>query len=181
MKKLLLHTCCAPCGIAVIDELRKEYDLSVLFFNPNIHPEEEYIKRKNEILSLCAEWRIPIIDQDYVIKDWEIATAGLENEPEGGKRCLSCFHLRLSHTARLAKELNFDLFASTLTMGSNKKAVTINQIGEAAAMLCGVKFYPADWKKGGRSEIARKLTKERNIYRQNYCGCKYSLRDRSNN
>ncbi|MBI5742612.1 MAG: epoxyqueuosine reductase QueH [Candidatus Niyogibacteria bacterium] len=175
MKKLLLHTCCAPCGIAVIDELRAQYELSVLFFNPNIHPEEEYLKRKREVVKVCAEWGIPTIDQDYLVAEWDAAVRGLENEPEGGKRCLSCFHLRLLHTAQVAKKLGFDLFASTLTTGRNKKAVVINQIGKAAAMRCGVEFYPEDWKKGGRQDRARLMAKERNIYRQNYCGCKYSL------
>lgn len=174
-EKFLLHVCCAPCSIAVIDELRDQYDLSVLFFNPNIYPEEEYIKRKKEVMRICMEWGVPMIDQDYNPEEWHKKVRGLEHEPEGGLRCHECIGMRLSKTAVTAKELGIDLFGTTLTMGRQKKASVITPLGEKAGRGQGVTYYVEDWKKNGREEIARKMIKERGIYRQNYCGCKYSL------
>ncbi len=177
-EKFLLHVCCAPCGIAVIDELRGSYDLSVLFFNPNIHPEEEYRKRKREVIRVCREWDIPMIDLDYGPDEWDEAVRGLEDEPEGGRRCPVCFRLRLFRTAEVAAERGFPVFGSTLTTGRNKRADLINPIGEAAALRFGIRFFVEDWKKGGRQEKGRTLICERDIYRQNYCGCRYSLAER---
>jgi predicted adenine nucleotide alpha hydrolase (AANH) superfamily ATPase len=172
---LLLHVCCAPCSIAVIDELRREYTLSVLFFNPNIYPEAEYLKRKSEVIRLCEEWNIPMLDQDYTPAEWDRAVQGLEAEPEGGLRCRACFAHRLERTAQVAREQGIDLFATTLTTGRNKKAAVINPIGQGLAKHLGIRFYEADWKKGGREERSRAMIRERGIYRQNYCGCRYSL------
>lgn len=176
-EKFLLHVCCAPCSIAVIDELRKQYDLSVLFFNPNIHPEEEYITRKQQVIRICEEWTIPMIDQDYEVGKWDAATQGLEDQPEGGFRCNACFRVRLSRAAQVAKEGGFERFGSTLTTGRYKKAAIINPIGEAAATKFGSHFHAEDWKKKGREALSRKMVKERGMYEQNYCGCRYSLRD----
>lgn len=192
MKKLLLHTCCAPCGIAIIDELKSRFQLTVFFYNPNIFPEEEYLKRKAEVIKVCREWGIPVVDMDYEAEQWDKAVAGLEKEPESGTRCLTCFQFRLAKAAEYTAQNNFDYFASTLTMGRNKKAETINPIGLALAKKFGIKFYEEDWKKNGpkaeqsslqgkpvskesRWEKNRRMVAERNIYRQNYCGCKYSL------
>lgn len=176
LEKFLLHVCCAPCSIAVIDELRKEYELSVLFYNPNIHPEEEYGKRKREVVKLCEEWNIPMIDADYEQAKWDEAVKGLEGEPEGGFRCNACFRMRLARTAEVAEELGIRRFGSTLTTGRTKKAAIINPIGEAAGRRFGVRFHPVDWKKQGREERARNMVRERGIYRQDYCGCRYSMR-----
>jgi predicted adenine nucleotide alpha hydrolase (AANH) superfamily ATPase len=173
---MLLHVCCAPCSIAVIDELRTKFGISILFFNPNIHPEAEYLKRKREVVRLCEEWNIPMIDQDYPVDEWDTAVKGLEDEPEGGYRCGACFRMRLFRTAKVASELGIGLFASTLTTGRNKKAAVINPIGQAAAERYGIRFYAEDWKKGGREDRARLMIKDRNMYRQNYCGCRYSVR-----
>lgn len=175
-EKFLLHCCCAPCGIAVINELRGNYDLSVLFYNPNIFPEEEYRKRKHEVIRVCEEWGVPMIDADYEPAQWDVAVQGLEGEPEGGFRCNACFRMRLSYAARVAAEQGFDVFGSTLTTGRNKKAIIITPIGEAAGKRFGVSYYAEDWKKNGREEKSRAMVRERGIYRQNYCGCKYSLR-----
>ncbi len=175
-EKFLLHTCCAPCGIAVIDELRQTFDLTVLFFNPNIHPEEEYLRRKQEVIRVCEEWGVPMIDMDYVPEEWLTLTRGLEDEPEQGKRCSTCIGMRLMRSAREAKERGFGIFGTTLTMGSRKSAKVIFPIGEAAATRFGLAFYAEDWKKKGREGIARAMVRERGIYRQKYCGCKYSLR-----
>ena len=176
-EKLLLHTCCAPCGIAVIDELRRKFDMSILFFNPNIYPEAEYLKRKKEVVRLATEWHIPMLDHDYVPETWDHATQGFEAEPEGGVRCGICFRHRLFYAAETAQKLGFDIFASTLTSGRNKVAERINAIGEAGAQKFGIKFLSENWKKNGRQERARVMIAERNIYRQDYCGCKHSLRE----
>ena len=174
MSKFLLHTCCAPCSIAVIDELKGRYDLTVFFYNPNIHPEEEYLKRKAEVIKICTEWQVPMIDMDYETEKWYKVINSLEKEPEGGARCKECFKLRLEKTAQYARENNFDIFCTTLTSGRNNKAEVINQIGKMLGEKYGVKFFETDWKKNGRQEKAKKMIEERKIYRQNYCGCVYS-------
>ena len=177
-ERFLLHVCCAPCGIAVIDELRKSYDLWVLFYNPNIFPEDEYRKRKREVIRVCKEWDIPMIDEDYDAAAWEEEVKGLEAEKEGGKRCPVCFHFRLFHAAEVAAGLGFSVFGTTLSSGRNKRADIIDGIGEEAAARFGIRYYGADWKKGGRQEIGRKMVAERGIYRQDYCGCRFSLAER---
>lgn len=175
MKKFLLHCCCAPCGIVVIDELRQIYDLTVFFYNPNIFPLEEYLKRKAEVIKLCNEWNVEMADCDYEAEKWDREVAvGKENEPEGGLRCPLCFQLRLGEAAHYAKENNFEIFGTTLTSGRNKIAGLINPIGQKMGEQFGVEFYSEDWKKGGRQEKSRLMVLEREIYRQNYCGCKYS-------
>ncbi len=175
--KFLLHTCCAPCSIAVIDELKSQFDLTVFFYNPNIYPEAEYLKRKKEVVRVCTEWQVPIVDMDYEWDRWKESVKGLENEPEGGARCAVCFRLRLEKTAKYAKENGYDLFCTSLTSGRNKKAEVINAIGINLGEKYGIKFFEADWKKDGRQEKGRKMVEERGIYRQNYCGCVYSLKN----
>lgn len=177
-ERFLLHTCCAPCGIAVIDELRKSYDLTVLFYNPNIHPEAEYLKRKREVVRVCEEWGIPMIDEDYDVAAWDDAVKGLASEPEGGARCGSCFRHRLFHAAKVASGSDFPIFGSTLTSGRTKSATDIDPIGATAAEAFGIRYHDEDWKKCGRQERARTMVRERGIYRQDYCGCRYSLQAR---
>lgn len=174
MKKFLLHTCCAPCGLAIIDELKNGFALTVFFYNPNIYPEEEYLKRKAEVIKVCHEWGVPMVDADYEIKKWDKAVKGLENEPEMGARCPVCINLRLTKAAQYAAQNGFEYFGASLTMGRNKKAEVIHPLGQALAEKYGLKFYAKDWKKQGRQERAKKLVEERNIYRQSYCGCRYS-------
>ncbi|HLC69996.1 MAG TPA: epoxyqueuosine reductase QueH [Patescibacteria group bacterium] len=174
MPKFLLHTCCAPCSIAIIEELKDEFALTVLFYNPNIQPEEEYLKRKAEVVKVCSEWDVPIVDMDYETERWREVVRGLENEPEGGARCSQCFNLRLDQTANYAAKHGFDFFGTSLTSGRNKKAAVIHPIATALGSRYGVEFFAVDWKKGGRQERANKLVAERKIYRQIYCGCVYS-------
>lgn len=176
VEKFLLHTCCAPCSIAVIDELRRTFDLTVYFFNPNIFPEEEYLKRKREVVRVCEEWSVPMIDGDYVSDEWAKRVQGLENEPEEGKRCYTCIGMRLARAAREAKARGCVVFGTSLTMGRRKSAQVIFPIGEAQARRYGLSFYAEDWKKQGRESIARRMVQERGIYRQMYCGCRYSMR-----
>lgn len=178
-ERFLLHVCCSPCGIAVIDELRKSYDLSVLFYNPNIHPEAEYLKRKREVVRICEEWGIPMLDEDYDVAAWDDAVRGLESEPEGGSRCAACFRARLDRVSDIAAREGFPVFGTTLTSGRNKRPDIIHPIGEEAAARNGIRFHAEDWKKGGRQEIGRKMVCDRNIYRQDYCGCRYSLHART--
>ena len=173
--KLLLHTCCAPCSIAIIDEQKNHYELTVFFYNPNIYPEKEYSKRKKYVISVCREWNIKMIDMDYEIEKWSILTKGLEQEPEiVGKRCLVCFNMRLEKTAQYAFNNGYEYFATSLTSGRNKKANIINGIGLALSKQYNVKFLSEDWKKKGRQEKGKKMVAERGIYRQNYCGCIHS-------
>lgn len=219
-KPLLLHACCAPCSIAIIDELKNQYDLTVLFFNPNIFPQSEYEKRKAEVIRVCNEWnachsayichserseestshpchsehseeslahpchsehseesfhQIKFIDLDYSHENWKQAVKGLESEPEAGKRCAVCFTARLRKTAEYAKENGVQIFASSLTSGRNKKTEVIGEIGRRLANELGLEFLDENWKSKGRQEKGQKLTSERGIYRQNYCGCEYSL------
>lgn len=176
MKKLLLHVCCAPCSVAVIDELKGSYNLTVYFYNPNIYPLDEYLKRKAEVIKICEEWKIPMIDADYETDKWENVIKGLEKEQEGGKRCLTCFTLRLNKAGEYASKNGFDIFATTLTSGRNKKADVIHPLGVGVATKLGLKFLDTDWKTGGRQEKSNKLCAEKNIYRQKYCGCKYSVK-----
>ncbi|OGH93917.1 MAG: hypothetical protein A2538_03555 [Candidatus Magasanikbacteria bacterium RIFOXYD2_FULL_41_14] len=177
MQKFLLHTCCAPCGIVVIDELRQKYNLTVFFYNPNIYPEEEYLKRKAEVVKLCIEWGVPMVDNDYENDKWQKDVAdGLETEPEGGLRCPLCFKMRLAQAAEYAAKNGFEIYGTTITSGRNKLAAIINPIGQSFAKYYKIKFYSEDWKKGGRQEKSNQMVAERGIYRQNYCGCKYSRR-----
>jgi len=176
MKKCLLHVCCAPCSVAVIDELKDLYNLTVYFYNPNIFPEAEYLKRKIEVVKICDEWKIPMMDADYEIEKWADVTKGLENEPEGGRRCFGCFKLRLNKVGEYASKNGFDIFATTLTSGRNKKAEIIHPLGKKIAEKFGLKFLDIDWKTGGRQEKGRKMVEDREMYRQDYCGCIHSIK-----
>jgi len=175
-KKYLLHVCCGPCSVALFEELQKEYDVTVHFYNPNIHPEEEYEKRKYEVVKLCTELHIPMVEETYNPEGWFSWTKEHADEKEGGERCQKCFHFRLNSAVKYAKENGFQIFGTTLTSGRNKKASIINAIGKSLANEYGIEFHEEDWKKGGRQEQAKKLIEEKGIYRQDYCGCIYSKR-----
>lgn len=174
MQKFLLHTCCAPCSIVIIYELKNQFDLTVFFYNPNIHPLEEYLKRKKEVVRVCEEWQVPMVDMDYEVEKWHEAIKGFEDQPEGGARCPLCFKMRLAKAAQYASQHGFDLFSTSLTSGRNKKADIINPLGSMLGKKYGIEFYAQDWKKDGRQEKGRKMVEDRGIYRQNYCGCVYS-------
>ena len=178
MEKFLLHTCCAPCSIAIVEELKDKFDLTVFFYNPNIFPEAEYLKRKEQVIKVCNEWGVKMVDQDYEHEKWRETVKGMEMEPEMGARCSACFSFRLANAVQYASENKFDYFDTSLTSGRNKKAQIIHPIAQFLADKFGIKFYGEDWKKGGRQERGRKMVIEKGIYRQNYCGCEFSLRDR---
>ena len=178
--KLLLHACCAPCSVAIIEELKQSgRELTVFFYNPNLFPEEEYFKRKADVVKVCQKWGIPMIDWDYDHEKWETEVAHISQEQEGGSRCSACIRQRLMTAAECAKAKEFSQFTTSLSSGRQKRSVIINAIGQAVAELTGVSFLAEDWKKAGRQERGLELVKEMDIYRQKYCGCRYSLADRS--
>lgn len=174
-KQFLLHVCCGPCSVAVFEELNEQYNLTVHFYNPNIYPREEYEKRKDEVIKLCRELDIPFVEQEYEAEKWFEATKDFKHEPEGGERCKICFRLRLTAAAQYAAQHDFNLFSTTLTSGRNKKAEVLNPIGREVGKTFGVEFYEEDWKKSGRQQRADRLVKEKGIYRQEYCGCIFSI------
>ncbi|MFH1292265.1 MAG: epoxyqueuosine reductase QueH [bacterium] len=172
--KFLLHVCCGPCVVAVLQELAGQFDLTVFYYNPNIHPQEEYTKREHQAQKICQELNIEFIEAKYQPEDWFAWAKDYQNESEGGERCKKCFAMRLEQTAKHASENGFNYFGSTLTSGRNKKADIINPLGIEMGEKYNVEFYQEDWKKKGRQETARKKCLENSIYRQNYCGCVYS-------
>lgn len=170
MKKLLLHACCAPCSTAVIERLQGEFDLTVFFYNPCIEPEEEYLHRLAELRRLLSFLNIPLIVGDYDPESYLDAVRGLEHEPEGGSRCAVCFEQRLSAAAALP---GYDLVTTTLTVSPHKNAALINGIGKK---LCGERWLWSDFKKQNGYLRSTELTKEYGLYRQNFCGCRFSAR-----
>ena len=172
-RSLLLHTCCAPCSAYVL-KLLETYRVSVFYHNPNIDTEEEYEKRKNECKKYCEKNNIPFIEIAYKPKEWQLYIEGLENEPEGGKRCDRCFELRLTKTAEFAKKNGFDLFATTLSISPHKNSTIINGIGNSISAKTGVGFISSDWKENNGYGKSCEISKKEGFYRQNYCGCKYS-------
>ena len=175
---LLLHSCCAPCSSYVLEYLSQFFNITVLYYNPNISPKDEYLYRLQEEKRLISEMKfknpVKILDCDYNADEFFTVAKGLEKEPEGGKRCKKCFDLRLDFTAKTAKENNFDYFATTLTISPLKNANLINQIGESLAEKYNVKYLSSDFKKKEGYKRSITLSKEYNLYRQNYCGCIYS-------
>lgn len=178
MNRLLLHACCVVCSSHALDVLRRDFKVTVYFFNPNIEPREEYEKRRETVRVWCEKVGIPFLEGPPGHNEWLEAIQELENEPEGGARCLVCYRARLDEIARFAKENGFDYFASTLTMGRNKKAEVVNPLGRQAGEKYDIQFFEADWKKDGGQEEANRLAKENNLYRQKYCGCLFSKKDR---
>ena len=176
--KLLLHCCCATCSGEVIATLAGAgIDFTVFFYNPNIHPEREYLIRKEENKRFAEQCGIPFIDADYDTDVWFSRTKGLEKEPERGARCTQCFDLRFERTARYAHENAFTVFATSLGMSRWKDLDQINACGERAAKpYPGLLFWAHNWRKGGGSARAVELAKREHFYRQKYCGCVYSSR-----
>ena len=176
-KKLLLHACCAPCSSACLERIYSVFQTTVLFYNPNMDCEEEYEKRKKEEIRFLQETGYAsFLDCDYAHADFEKIARGMEGEKEGGARCLKCFSLRLARTAQEAKAGGYDYFATTLTLSPLKNARAINEIGLELEKEYGVKYLPTDFKKRGGYLRSIELSKQHNLYRQNYCGCEYSKR-----
>lgn len=178
---LLLHSCCGPCSSYVLEYLTRYFDVTLLYFNPNIHPESEYLHRletqKKIIELLPVKHKVKLLEGDYNPNAFFEIAEGLENEPEGGARCEKCFLLRMNETARLAKENNFDYFTTTLSVSPHKNADVLHFIGVFESNMHGVKYLPADFKKREGYKRSIELSKQYGLYRQNYCGCIYSLNE----
>ncbi len=175
-KRLLLHTCCAACSIYTASELAKEYDLVMFFHNPQIFPATEYAKRLLEAKKTGEIIGVPVIEASRGYDSWRMAVEGLENEPEGGKRCSKCFEFNLDASAEYAKMKNFDAFTTTLTVSPHKNAELINQIGKIAGEKHGIEFLELDLKKNSGFMKSAEKCREHGIYRQHYCGCEFSLK-----
>ena len=176
--KVLLHSCCAPCSSYVIEYLSQYFYLTILYYNPNIAPRDEYDKRKKEQIRLIntmkTKYKVNILDCDYDNDLYESLVKGLELEPERGRRCEVCFKLRLDKTASLAKKMNYDYFGTTLTVSPYKNCLMINELGLDIEQKFKIKFLVSDFKKRNGYKRSIELSHEYNLYRQNYCGCKYS-------
>lgn len=177
--RLLLHSCCAPCSSYVIELLSQYFDIEVFFFNPNIYPEEEYIRRREEQIRLIKEMGLTyrVIELPHDSASFYEAIKGYEQSGEGSERCFNCFHLRLEKTAQYAKAHHFDFFTTTLTISPMKNARKLNEIGKALEEEYGVSFLYSDFKKNNGYKCSVELSKQYQLYRQNYCGCVYSQKE----
>jgi predicted adenine nucleotide alpha hydrolase (AANH) superfamily ATPase len=171
--KLLLHVCCAPCATHPATLLGGEFDVTLFFYNPNIDPDAECLARRDETIRLAEKWSLPVVVSDDDPEGWAEAVRGLENEPEGGKRCEVCFTLRLCKTFETATRHGFDRFTSTLSVSPHKNAALINRIGRE---IGGSHYLEADFKKKDGYKKSCEISRSEGLYRQNYCGCRYSRR-----
>jgi epoxyqueuosine reductase len=178
-KKLLLHSCCAPCSGEVMEALLySKIDFTIFFYNPNIHPLQEYLLRKQENIDFAAKHGIPFVDADYDKDAWFTRAKGMEWEPERGKRCSMCFDMRFERTALYAHEQGFSVFCSSLGISRWKDMNQINESGlKAAQHYPGLTYWTYNWRKGGGAARMYEIAKRENFYKQEYCGCVYSLRD----
>ena len=176
--RLLLQSCCGPCSSYVLEALTPYFRVTVLYYNPNIQPRAEYdLRLENQrkiIAALPTPSEVDILECDYDGEKYDAAVKGLEAEPEGGARCTVCFRLRLEETARRAAELGYGWFCTTLTVSPHKDAERLNQIGKALGERYGVSFLPSDFKKREGYKRSIQLSKEYDLYRQDYCGCLFS-------
>jgi epoxyqueuosine reductase len=178
-KKVLLHSCCAPCSGEVMEAMTASgIDYSIFFYNPNIHPREEYELRKQENIRFAEKLKIPFIDADYDTDNWFARVKGMEWEPEKGIRCTACFDMRFERAALYAHEQGFPVFVSSLGLSRWKDMDQINDSGtRAAARYPALTYWTYNWRKKGGSERMIEISKDENFYQQEYCGCIYSLRD----
>ncbi len=181
---LLLHSCCAPCSSYVLEYLSRYFRITVLYYNPNIYPDEEYFKRAGEQHRFAENFPsknpISFLECEFDKASFYEMTRGMENIPEGGERCFACYRLRLSKTARLASEKGFDYFATTLSISPLKNAEKLNEIGLELEKEYGISYLLSDFKKKNGYKRSVELSREYGIYRQDYCGCVFSYRERHN-
>ncbi len=177
--RLLLHTCCAPCSGEVMERLcASGIDYTLYFYNPNIHPQKEYLLRKEENLRFAQKLKVPFVDGDYDPAKWFAEARGMENEPERGVRCSMCFTSRFVATAVYARTHGFSLISSSLGISRWKDVDQINRAGlQAAAATPGIDYWTLNWRKGGGAERMIAISRREHFYQQEYCGCAYSLRD----
>ena len=180
--RLLLHSCCAPCSSYVLEYLSEYFSITVFYYNPNIFPAEEYEKRVKEqealIEKLPAKHRISFLEGPYEQERFYEMAKGLEREPEGGERCFRCYHLRLLEAVQMARAGGFDYFTTTLSISPMKNVHKLNEIGEKLAREYGVAYLNSDFKKRDGYKRSIELSREYGLYRQDYCGCVYSLQER---
>ena len=178
--KILLHSCCAPCSSTCIDRLSDKAKLDIMYYNPNIEPEEEYLKRKEEQKRLIKLLNkdIKVLDCDYDNNKYHEVVKGYEKEPERGSRCYICYKQRMEYTAKIAKEKGYDMFATTLTVSLYKVTKWINEIGFDLEKEYNIKYLPTDFKKQNGYKKSIELSKKYNLYRQDYCGCIYSKKEK---
>ncbi len=180
--RLLLHSCCGPCSTYVLEYLSKYFDIDVFYYNPNIYPPEEFRRRlsaQEKVLnSLPFARDVGLIVPEYVPEEFSLAVRGLESQPEGGARCPVCFALRLRRTAQYARERGYDYFGTTLTVSPHKNALILNETGKNLEEKIGVSFLFSDFKKREGYKRSTVLSREYGIYRQDYCGCVFSLAER---
>lgn len=179
---LLLHSCCAPCSSYCLEYLSQYFKITVLYYNPNLFPAGEYERRVSEqkklVSALPTKYPITLVEMKGEPEEFYSAVKGLEHIREGGERCFACFRLRLERAARYAKENGFDFFTTTLTISPLKNAQKLNEIGEAAGEKFGVRHLPSDFKKKNGYKRSVELSKVYGLYRQDYCGCVFSKRER---
>lgn len=177
--KVLLQCCCGPCSSSVLERLADEFELTLLWYNPNIYPEAEFERRYEAFIKLIGDMgledKVKVLRMEHRSEDYYSRVAGFEDEPEGGSRCGICFRLRLEETAKIAHEQCFDYFCTTLTLSRHKDAVLINDIGEAVAKEYGARWLPSDFKKKDGENRSIELCERYDVYRQLYCGCEFSF------
>lgn len=175
---LLMHACCAPCSSYVLEYLDRYFDMDMFYFNPNIDTADEYNYRQSELVRLSKEmplsYPVKVMTNAHEPELFKEAIKGVENTGEGGERCSRCFEMRLRRTALEAREKGYDYFGTTLTISPMKNARKINELGEKISQEIGVKFLPSDFKKKNGYKRSIELSKQYELYRQNYCGCAYS-------
>jgi len=175
-KKILVHICCAPDALYVLDILKNDFDVSGYFYNPNIHPKEEYALRLAEARRVTQSLNVNLYEDTYDADRWYRITRKFRLEPEKGKRCDICYAMRLEKTALKAKALNFESFTTVMSLSPQKKADVLNKIGLMFARRHGIEFFEANFKKKDGFKKSVELSKRHNLYRQNYCGCEFSRR-----
>lgn len=182
-KKLLLHSCCAPCSSYVLEYLTKYFDITVYYYNPNIYPKEEFYKRAEEQRRLVCDMQArgcSVIEEKFDENEFYSAVAGYEKEKEGGERCFKCYELRLEKTAQYAKQHGFDYFCTTLSISPLKNAQKLNELGKKISARYGIDYLYSDFKKKNGYKRSIELSKIYNLYRQDYCGCVFSKKEREN-
>lgn len=176
---LLLHSCCAPCSSYVLEYLSQYFHITVYYYNPNIYPEEEYRHRAKEqqefIQRISQKYPIQFMEGQYETKRFYDMAKGLEQVKEGGERCYKCYHLRLEDTAKLAKEMGFDYFTTTLSISPHKNAQWLNEIGQLLSKDYKVSYLVSDFKKKNGYKRSVELSSDYDMYRQEYCGCIFSM------
>lgn len=180
--RLLMHACCGICSSSVLERLVPFFDISVLYYNPNTYPYDEYIKRFNTLKEAVDKMglNVEVLEIGYNDERFYEIAKGFENESEGGKRCVRCFNLRMEEAAKFAKENNYDYFCTTLSVSPHKDSKILNNIGEALQNKYGIKYLFSDFKKKEGFKRSNELSKKYNLYRQNYCGCEFSLKESRN-